>query len=137
MITDVQVTPPSTDRYMRFCRVLRPPPPSSMAAMKTVLLNLALTGGGPGGVPVTCTSRRKPEESCAAELQVLPSSEWVTERAPPFTLKLLKETYMRPYAALNGLLSTHIDGRSSAELLWAQDPVVQFWPSGEVQRPIP
>src|SRR5450759_2900497 len=97
-----------------------------MAATNTVLVERALGGGGPGGVPVTCTSRLKPEESCAGLVQVTPSSEWVTKRAPPPTLKLLKEMYMRPYVALNGLLSTHMDSRSSELLLWAQADVVQL-----------
>src|ERR1035441_21359 len=45
--------------------------------------------------------------------------------------------YMRPYARLYGELSTHMDSRSSEPPLWAQAEVVQVWPSGDFQVPMP
>src|SRR5271166_476564 len=76
MIEEVQVTPPSIDRYMTFCLVASPPPPSSIAATNTGLEYLTLAPGGPGSAPVTCTSRMKLPLSVVAALQVTPSSEW-------------------------------------------------------------
>src|SRR5579871_1862420 len=70
-------------------------------------------------------------------LQVLPSSECVTNSSPPPMLKLLNEMYMRPYFELKGLLSTHIDSRSSPELLCGQVTAVQVIPSGELHSAMP
>src|SRR5262245_21394796 len=45
--------------------------------------------------------------------------------------------YIRPKKKLAGLLSTHIDSRSSSVPLCAQAPGVQLMPSAEVYNPIP
>src|ERR1017187_5205889 len=124
---------------MTFWRVVKPPLPSSMPSRNTGLFQVADGGIWPGKVPVICTSRMKgePLATWTGVLQVTPSSVWVTNRAPPPTLKLFQEMYMRPYAELYGELSTHMDSRSSALLLWAQAEVVQVWPSEDFQVPMP
>src|ERR1700730_836764 len=76
IIVEVQVTPPSRDLYITFCRVAFPPPPSSMPATKTALFfpsNLA----APRGEPVICTSRMKVEPllSITGPFHVVPLSE--------------------------------------------------------------
>ena len=72
---------------MTFVRLPSPPPPSFMAAMKTV----------PSGPVVSCTLRMKPALTVTGEVQVVPpSEEEMTCSAPPPTLKLFQERYMRP-----------------------------------------
>src|SRR5258707_5209071 len=45
--------------------------------------------------------------------------------------------YIRPKKGLPGLLSTHMDSRSSRVPTWAQAPTIHAMPLTEVQRPIP
>src|SRR5436190_4824136 len=111
---------------MRLVRFDNPPAPSSMAAMKTV----------PSSPPVICTLRTKAVLSCTGVDQVTPSSECVTKGIPP-TPKSFHETYIRPSKGLAGLLSTHIDSRSSSAPECAHAPTLQVRPSADVHKPIP
>src|SRR3954471_4729982 len=79
----------------------------------------------------------KPELAMVFVVQGVPSSEETSCSAPEPMLKLLNEMYIRPYLRLKGLLSTHIDSRSSAEPLCAHAPVAQVMPSFEVHMPMP
>src|SRR5712692_2453405 len=120
IVIPAHVTPPSVDRNMTFWRVVRPPLNSFIAATNAV----------PSGPPVSWTSRRNPVVSGVGADQIVPSSEWVTKIRPP-ELKSFQEMYMRPKNGLSGVLSTHIDSRSSPLPMWAHAPAVQVRPSGD------
>ena len=69
-----------------FWRFPRPPPISSIPAMKTF----------PSWPTWICTSRMNGDDVTGALHVAPPSSEWITWMAPPPTLKLFQLTYIRP-----------------------------------------
>src|SRR5437764_12817535 len=81
----------------------------------------------PDASPGVCTTRTKLLVRLTRACHVAPLSvEKVTWRAPPPTLKLFHETYMRPKNGDDGLLSAQPDSRSSLPLVCTQKWVQLF-----------